>query len=384
MKKKLLRPVIGILIISLLIPFAYATYTNGPQNLYYDRDAAADYVYDYTVTPNSDYFNYAGLGGDCTNFASQVLYAGGMAMTQAVSNPSNTDDWYYYSDGVGLGRTPSWTGAHEFRQYWADVNGVGGKHAHQFIKYTAADFDDESTWLEVYNYLEPGDIVQYVRASDWVTYHTQIVHRTSYENGEFKVSMGQHSPFRWVSLKAYFDTLPSDTVICLIKISAPATRYTQNSSVYKTFEYESMSSLGEQLNRLLDSRPSTKAAKTQKWSEVAAIKEVMTERAILSGDFYTAEITEQLLREYIELKIQTTEQLIVSYENETVKLSEDNRQALLVCYETMEKLTELQNEIDATEQTTASLYELWTYFWEDILEKSAPARYVESQQMRGE
>ena len=166
---------------------AFATYTNGPRNTHYDRDLAADYVADYTTTANSEYTNYVTV--DCTNFASQVLYAGGMEMTNAVRYPDNTTSWYYYYDSVGLGRSSSWTGAHEFRQYWADVNDYGGKHAYEFVKYTAGDFSDEDTWMEIYNYLEPGDIVQYVRTSDWDTYHTQIVHRTSYENGEYKIDI---------------------------------------------------------------------------------------------------------------------------------------------------------------------------------------------------
>lgn len=94
---------------------AFATYTNGPRNTHYDRDLAADYVADYTTTANSEYTNYVTV--DCTNFASQVLYAGGMEMTNAVRYPDNTTSWYYYYDSVGLGRSSSWTGAHEFRQY---------------------------------------------------------------------------------------------------------------------------------------------------------------------------------------------------------------------------------------------------------------------------
>lgn len=139
----------------------------------------------------------------------------------------------------------SWTGAHEFRQYWADVNDRGGKHAYEFVKYTAGDFSDEDTWMEIYNYLEPGDIVQYVRTSDWDTYHTQIVHRTSYENGEYKVSMGQHSPFSWANLRNYVNTLSSGTIVYLIKISAPSTR---SMDAVNSFNLKSMDALSEQMD----------------------------------------------------------------------------------------------------------------------------------------
>ena len=75
---------------------AFATYTNGPRNTHYNRDLAADYVADYTTTTNSEYPNYDSIGGDCTNFASQALYAGGMEMTSAVRYPDNASSWYYY------------------------------------------------------------------------------------------------------------------------------------------------------------------------------------------------------------------------------------------------------------------------------------------------
>lgn len=102
--------------------------TNGPANFTYNRTAAGQYVYNYTLYPNSNYFyfNYAfGYGGNCTNFASQVLYAGGIQMTPSVSNPW-TDDWYYYGGAQSRNYSPTWTNAHCFRTYWADVNGVQG------------------------------------------------------------------------------------------------------------------------------------------------------------------------------------------------------------------------------------------------------------------
>lgn len=113
-------------------------------------------------------------------------------MTQSISNPTN-NDWYYYGPNWGDQRTATWTDAHWFRQYWDDVNDVGAKKAWAFSKCTAGDFKNDTKWLRIYRYLEPGDIIQYVRTSDWTTYHYQIVHRTSYENGEFKVSVGQHT-----------------------------------------------------------------------------------------------------------------------------------------------------------------------------------------------
>lgn len=348
---------------------AFATYTNGPRNTHYDRDLAADYVADYTTTANSEYTNYVTV--DCTNFASQVLYAGGMEMTNAVRYPDNTTSWYYYYDSVGLGRSSSWTGAHEFRQYWADVNDYGGKHAYEFVKYTAGDFSDEDTWMEIYNYLEPGDIVQYVRTSDWDTYHTQIVHRTSYENGEYKVSMGQHSPFSWVSLRNYVNTLSRGTIVCLIKISAPSTRSMDTTNSLKL---ESMSALSGRMNTLLDIRPTEQEEREQKWAEIAEIKKEMTDRTKLSGNYYTEKVTKAVLLEYIGLRMQINDQLIASYYYDDV-ISETNAAEMLMHEEENQELSVFIDEVLNSEEET-NYYALWIYYWEELLGESAPTRYV--------
>lgn len=348
---------------------AFATYTNGPRNTHYDRDLAADYVADYTTTANSEYTNYVTV--DCTNFASQVLYAGGMEMTNAVRYPDNTTSWYYYYDSVGLGRSSSWTGAHEFRQYWADVNDYGGKHAYEFVKYTAGDFSDEDTWMEIYNYLEPGDIVQYVRTSDWDTYHTQIVHRTSYENGEYKVSMGQHSPFSWVSLRNYVNTLSRGTIVCLIKISAPSTRSMDTTNSLKL---ESMSALSGRMNTLLDIRPTEQEEREQKWAEIAEIKKEMTDRTKLSGNYYTEKVTKAVLLEYIGLRMQINDQLIASYYYDDV-ISETNAAEMLMHEEENQELSVFLDEVLNSEEET-NYYALWIYYWEELLGESAPTRYV--------
>ena len=348
---------------------AFATYTNGPRNTHYDRDLAADYVADYTTTANSEYTNYVTV--DCTNFASQVLYAGGMEMTNAVRYPDNTTSWYYYYDSVGLGRSSSWTGAHEFRQYWADVNDYGGKHAYEFVKYTAGDFSDEDTWMEIYNYLEPGDIVQYVRTSDWDTYHTQIVHRTSYENGEYKVSMGQHSPFSWVSLRNYVNTLSRGTIVCLIKISAPSTRSMDTTNSLKL---ESMSALSGRMNTLLDIRPTEQEEREQKWAEIAEIKKEMTDRTKLSGNYYTEKVTKEVLLEYIGLRMQINDQLIASYYYDDV-ISETNAAEMLMHEEENQELSVFLDEVLNSEEDT-NYYALWIYYWEELLGESAPTRYV--------
>ena len=46
----------------------------------YDRAAALRYAEQWALRRNPDFFDFEELGGDCTNFASQCLYAGSRVM----------------------------------------------------------------------------------------------------------------------------------------------------------------------------------------------------------------------------------------------------------------------------------------------------------------
>ena len=58
-----------------------------PQILQYDRAAAVTYAHTWAYRRNPDYFDFSGIGGDCTNFASQCIYAGAHLQLPAVSSP---------------------------------------------------------------------------------------------------------------------------------------------------------------------------------------------------------------------------------------------------------------------------------------------------------
>lgn len=68
----------------------------------YNRDKAVEYAHSWALRRNSRYYDFEKLGGDCTNFASQVLYAGSGTM-----NYTKTLGWYYADS---YNRTASWTG----------------------------------------------------------------------------------------------------------------------------------------------------------------------------------------------------------------------------------------------------------------------------------
>ena len=42
----------------------------------YDRRAAVEYAHKWAFGRNPEFYDFSEIGGDCTNFASQCLYAG--------------------------------------------------------------------------------------------------------------------------------------------------------------------------------------------------------------------------------------------------------------------------------------------------------------------
>ncbi len=56
----------------------------------YDRRAAVAYAHQWAYGRNPDFYDYEEIGGDCTNFASQCLYAG-----TGVMNFDPVYGWFY-------------------------------------------------------------------------------------------------------------------------------------------------------------------------------------------------------------------------------------------------------------------------------------------------
>lgn len=82
----------------------------------YNRDNALAYVNKWVFQYNPRYYNFDKIGGDCTNFASQVLYAGCGVMNY------DTNGWYY--DNVNR-RSPSWSGVEFLYQFLVSNRGCG-------------------------------------------------------------------------------------------------------------------------------------------------------------------------------------------------------------------------------------------------------------------
>lgn len=101
----------------------------------YDRIAALDYTHQWSFDRNPLYYNFDGLGGDCTNFASQVLFSG-----MQIMNFNPIFGWYFRNLG---NRTPSWTGV-DFLYNFLITNKSNGPFGN----------DVDSLFVE------PGDILQ--------------------------------------------------------------------------------------------------------------------------------------------------------------------------------------------------------------------------------
>ena len=83
----------------------------------YRRDRAVAYTERWALGRNPADADFSTLGGDCTNFASQCVFAG-----SGVMNPTPETGWYYYSL---QSRSASWTGVEFFADFMLQNRGIG-------------------------------------------------------------------------------------------------------------------------------------------------------------------------------------------------------------------------------------------------------------------
>lgn len=80
-----------------------------PPVIPYNRAAAVAYAQKWAFGRNPRYYDFEEIGGDCTNFASQCLYAG-----VGVMNFTPTFGWYYIDVN---NRAPAWTSVEYFYDF---------------------------------------------------------------------------------------------------------------------------------------------------------------------------------------------------------------------------------------------------------------------------
>lgn len=122
----------------------------------YDREKALAYARRWAFSRNPLFFNFTGVGGDCTNFVSQAVLAGSCVM-----NFTPDFGWYYISPDD---RAPAFTGVEFFWDFFTGApefamqNGGIGPFGREVAREQAV----------------PGDVIQLGRANgDW--YHTLLI-----------------------------------------------------------------------------------------------------------------------------------------------------------------------------------------------------------------
>lgn len=83
----------------------------------YNRERAVEYARRWAFSRSPLFESYNGIGGDCTNFVSQCVYAGSCVM-----NYTRDFGWYYSSP---MNRAPAWTGVEFFYNFMTSNEGVG-------------------------------------------------------------------------------------------------------------------------------------------------------------------------------------------------------------------------------------------------------------------
>ncbi|MDO5558307.1 MAG: amidase domain-containing protein [Oscillospiraceae bacterium] len=89
----------------------------------YNAGAAVEYAHKWAHSRNPAYYDFENIGGDCTNFVSQCLYAGG-----AVMNFTKDFGWYYINANS---KAPAWTGVSYLYNFLTRSTESQGPAAHE-------------------------------------------------------------------------------------------------------------------------------------------------------------------------------------------------------------------------------------------------------------
>lgn len=79
------------------------------QTIAYNREAAVAYAHQWAFSRNPRYSDFEDMGGDCTNFISQCVFAGSGHM-----NYTPVTGWFFLTLS---NRTPSWSGVEYFNRF---------------------------------------------------------------------------------------------------------------------------------------------------------------------------------------------------------------------------------------------------------------------------
>lgn len=115
----------------------------------FNREAAVAYARRWALDRNNNYYDFENIGGDCTNFASQCIYAGARVM-----NFTPVMGWYYRSVSD---RSASWSGVQYLYNFLVNNKSIG--------PYARIVSQNDAM---------PGDIVQFgTQSGDF--YHSPVI-----------------------------------------------------------------------------------------------------------------------------------------------------------------------------------------------------------------
>lgn len=87
------------------------------KEIIYNREKVIEYAKKWAYDRNPQYYDFDNVGGDCTSFTSQCIYAGSKVM-----NYSKQNGWYYIS---GNNKSPSWSGVEFLYNFLTQNKSVG-------------------------------------------------------------------------------------------------------------------------------------------------------------------------------------------------------------------------------------------------------------------
>jgi uncharacterized protein YegL len=144
-------------------PFEFNTFKR------YDRDAVIEYCDKYAESPNTDVYNYF-QRGDCANFASQCVHAGGIEMDE---------DWYFKEKGFGffglfyVGDDFSLEWSVAYNNYLYFKNNIGLTNGEEIV-FNSKEEMQEALKSKKYN-IQPGDLM-YMQWDEEEPHHATVIH----------------------------------------------------------------------------------------------------------------------------------------------------------------------------------------------------------------
>lgn len=135
----------------------------------YRRDEAVAYARHWAYGRNPEFYDYERIGGDCTNFASQCIYAG-----TGVMNYTPIFGWYYIDAN---NKAPAWTGV---------------EYLHNFLIRSEISPGPICTVTQDLTVAEPGDVIQLIFEGD-VFQHSPVVIATDGSGLPSGIQVAAHS-----------------------------------------------------------------------------------------------------------------------------------------------------------------------------------------------